>query len=180
MQFDNIIEEVKRMSYDLMPAVLDEFGLIHAIRNLCEEIETRNNININYTYSIEGDKLNRKVKTYIFRIVQEGLNNIVKHAKATNVSIELHKEDNKIKLIIEDNGNGINKEYLSNTFEPFFDSNKLRDNEDRDLSLPHGKKGIGRFTFITFANSAKWITTYENNGKKYNYILTINENNLNK
>ncbi len=109
-QFDNIIEEVKRMSYDLMPAVLDEFGLVQAIRNLCEELETRNKININYTYNIEGDFLNEKMKTYIFRIVQEALNNIVKHAKATNINIELMLENNIIHLLIADNGSGFNLE----------------------------------------------------------------------
>ncbi len=110
LQFDNIIEEVKRMSYDLMPAVLDEFGLVNAIRNLCEEIESRNNITVKYTYNIEGDKLNRKVNTYIFRMVQEGMNNIVKHAKATNINIELLNKDCNINLLIEDNGIGFNIE----------------------------------------------------------------------
>ena len=105
-----IIEEVKRMSYDLMPAVLDEFGLVNAIRNLCEEIESRNNITVKYTYNIEGDKLNRKVNTYIFRMVQEGMNNIVKHAKATNINIELLNKDCNINLLIEDNGIGFNIE----------------------------------------------------------------------
>ncbi len=108
MQFDNIIEEVKRMSYDLMPAVLDEFGLVNAIRNLCDEIETRNNIKINYSYNLEGDFLSKKVKTYIFRIVQEAINNIIKHAHATNINIELKYENKKIHLFIEDNGVGFN------------------------------------------------------------------------
>ena len=110
LQFDNIIEEVKRMSYDLMPAVLDEFGLVNAIRNLCEEIENRNNIVVNYTHNIEGVKLNKKINTYIFRIVQEGINNIVKHAQATVINIELIDKDNFINLIIEDNGIGFNIE----------------------------------------------------------------------
>ncbi|MFZ4398638.1 MAG: HAMP domain-containing protein [Bacteroidales bacterium] len=104
--FDSTIDEVKRISYDLMPAVLYEFGLPKAIRNLCEDIENRSHITITFAYECDADKLDKVMKTYLFRIVQEALNNIVKHAEATKVSIFLQIENNEIHLKIEDNGKG--------------------------------------------------------------------------
>ena len=108
--FDSTIDEVKRISYDLMPAVLYEFGLAKAIRNLCDDIENRTHIIFIFTFECDSDKLDKLIKTYLFRIVQEALNNIVKHAEATKVTISLHLENNVIQLKIADNGKGFDFE----------------------------------------------------------------------
>ncbi len=108
--FDSTIDEVKRISYDLMPSVLYEFGLSKAIRNLCEDIENRTHIAIAVTFECDSDKLDKVMKTYLFRIVQEALNNIVKHAEATQVNISLQLINNEIHLNIKDNGKGFELE----------------------------------------------------------------------
>jgi len=108
--FDSTIDEVKRISYDLMPSVLYEFGLTKAIRNLCEDIENRTHLTIAFSYECDTEKLEKLIKTYLFRIVQEALNNTVKHAEATNVEIHLQLENNEIHLEIEDNGKGFDME----------------------------------------------------------------------
>jgi signal transduction histidine kinase len=108
--FDSTIDEVKRISYDLMPLVLYEFGLTKAIRNLCEDVEARTHLSIAFTFDFDSDKMDKIIKTYLFRIVQEALNNIVKHAEATKVVIFLQLENNEIRLKIEDNGKGFDIE----------------------------------------------------------------------
>ncbi|MCX6231811.1 MAG: sensor histidine kinase [Bacteroidetes bacterium] len=109
--FDKTIDEIKRISYDLMPAVLYEFGLSKAISNLCEDIENRTRLNISYTYEGEAEILNDKlIKTYLFRIVQEALNNVVKHAEASKINLSLLIMNNEIRLRIEDNGKGFEVE----------------------------------------------------------------------
>ncbi len=110
--FDSTIDEVKRISYDLMPSVLYEFGLSKAIRNLCEDIENRTHLSIAFTYECNADKMDKVMKTYLFRIVQEAMNNIVKHAEATKVTIVLQLENDEIHLKIEDNGKGFELETL--------------------------------------------------------------------
>lgn len=106
--FDSTIDEVKRISYDLMPAVLFEFGLAKAVQNLCEEIENRTKIKIHFSFECDSDILNKTQKTYLFRIIQEALNNIAKHANATKTELSLIHKSNKIYLKIEDNGKGFN------------------------------------------------------------------------
>ncbi len=108
--FDSTIDEVKRISYDLMPAVLFEFGLAKAIRNLCDDIETRSHIKMFLIFECDSDKLDKLQKTYLFRIIQEAMNNIVKHAEATEVEISLKVKENNIHLFIADNGKGFNLE----------------------------------------------------------------------
>ena len=116
--FDSTIDEVKRISYDLMPAVLFEFGLAKAISNLCDEIETRFKIKIRYTSELQHENFNKIQKTYLFRIIQEALNNIAKHSEATLVDIQIKSDVKEIYLNIEDNGKGFNIEerlHLKNT-----------------------------------------------------------------
>ncbi len=103
-------------------------------------------------------------------------------AGATSIEIEYEFASAGFrKLIISDNGSGINKDELSNKFLPVFSSEKLQRtalNDDEELF--HGKKGFGRLTFFCFCNSANWITTYLNNLKIESYSIEINSDNLDK
>ena len=107
--FDKTIEETRRISNNLMPAALSEFGLITAVRNIGNIITELTNIQ--FHISVEGDSQlqNDDYQIYIFRIIQEGLTNIVKHAEAKKASLELFFNKNQIKIIIQDNGIGFNK-----------------------------------------------------------------------
>jgi len=106
--FDSTIEEVKRISYDLSPAVLHEFGLLKAIRNLCDDVENRTKINIYLNFDCDTEKMSNIQQTYLFRIIQEALNNVVKHSEATTVKVDLKLCSNYISLVISDNGKGFN------------------------------------------------------------------------
>jgi len=100
-----ISKEVVSMSENLAPPILNQFGLISAIENICEELRKNSNINIEFSYNTNEVKCNEKVKIYLYRIIQEALNNIVKHSKATEVLINIDFV-NHLTLTIADNGVG--------------------------------------------------------------------------
>jgi signal transduction histidine kinase len=106
----NLLTEVSRevvsMSENLMPPVLTQFGLISAIENLCEEIRSGREIELRFSYNDIPEKCDNQIKIYLYRIIQEALNNIVKHAQATRVEINFRFEDPEICLNIIDNGIG--------------------------------------------------------------------------
>lgn len=103
-------------------------------------------------------------------------------ATATSVSIRILQ--NSIygveKISIADNGYGIPYGQLNTKFKPFFESNKIiiRNSESNSSSY-HGKNGVGRLTFFTFAGKALWETVYEEEGKKYKYSIQIERDGLN-
>lgn len=101
-------------------------------------------------------------------------------AQATNVEVifcknELESIDS---IIIKDNGHGINQELLSVKFTPVFESEKAIIINKNSISTYHGKNGVGRLTFFTFAQIAEWKTTYKKDDKNYCYNITINANSL--
>ncbi len=102
------IEEVRQMSFNLMPAILSELGLVLALKNLCQKMQ--NQTGIQFIFETDGNfgAFSEKQSTYLFRMVQEGLNNAVKHAAATLVSVHLIEFPDFYMLIIEDNGTGFN------------------------------------------------------------------------
>ena len=104
--FNTTIDEVRKISDNLMPSILKEFGLETALRNLCKLMAQASKINISFEFLPLKKKLEERISTYLYRITQEALNNVVKHAQATEASVELLELGNYIQLIIEDNGKG--------------------------------------------------------------------------
>ena len=128
--FDKTIEETRRISNNLMPAALSEFGLSTAIKNICNEISETANINIDYNIDGSSKMLNTEIKTYLFRIIQEALTNIIKHAKAKNAKITIKFYTEKVHINISDDGIGFN----INEIKPA-NSNGLNNINDRVLLL---------------------------------------------
>ncbi len=107
---NNTIGEVRRISYNVMPSVLVDFGLEAGLRGLCDNVKKYSRLNIEFTYIKETDKpLSFEVSVPVFRIVQEGLNNIIKHAKATDVYLDVMEQEEYLYLKLKDNGIGFNK-----------------------------------------------------------------------
>lgn len=102
-------------------------------------------------------------------------------AKATEVHIETEENDfGRIACIrVTDNGYGIEKSLLDDKFKPFFQSEKIYD-PNAKLSDVHGKNGVGRLTFFTFASSASWTTVYCENDRNFEYTISIDSNELNQ
>lgn len=104
---DDTIDEIRKISNNLMPSVLKEFGLITAINNLCNMLNSLAKTNFSFETNFDSDIADKKKKIYIFRIIQESLNNILKHSEAKNASIRL-TNDKIINLTIRDDGKGFN------------------------------------------------------------------------
>jgi signal transduction histidine kinase/ABC-type taurine transport system substrate-binding protein len=105
------IEEVRRISRNLHPSVLDNFGILASLNALLEEFRlTHEGINFIDEIQIEDDHVLDSLKFVIYRVLQEALNNVVKHSQATLVRICLTKSNTKINLTIDDNGCGFEPE----------------------------------------------------------------------
>ncbi|PLW96655.1 MAG: hypothetical protein C0593_10945 [Marinilabiliales bacterium] len=108
--FEKTIEEIRRMSNDLIPEELDTFGLIRATGNLLDTLSDTTGIDVTYSHSGIKSINNKKTKTYLFRIIQEAVNNVVKHAGASKLFVSLERKNNHLSLNIEDNGKGMSSE----------------------------------------------------------------------
>ncbi len=102
----NTISEVRSISNNLIPAVLNEFGISDALKNLCKELTKSSGIEVSIDtlgYQIKSED---KINTYLYRIAQEALNNAMKHSKATKIGLKLHSDEAFVYLDINDNGRG--------------------------------------------------------------------------
>lgn len=97
--------ELRNLSHDLRPTVLDNLGLVPALESLAERVAKRNGLNVSVTGG-DGARLPTTVETALYRIVQEALNNVVKHAKASSIKIELQRTPRKVACSVRDNGLG--------------------------------------------------------------------------
>ncbi|MGH9433905.1 MAG: PAS domain-containing sensor histidine kinase, partial [Terriglobia bacterium] len=110
---DETIQSVRRISTDLRPAILDAVGLVAAIEWAAEEFETRTGIKCRLDLPQNEIVIDGEQATALFRIFQETLTNVARHANATEVSARLTRENNSLTLKIHDNGMGISKDRLS-------------------------------------------------------------------
>jgi signal transduction histidine kinase len=108
-RINETIGEVRRISYNVMPQALVDFGLEAALRGLCDSFKRYANMEVDFNYVKEVEhNVNFEVSTALFRIAQEGLNNIVKHAGATSVNLHVIDKEEEIYMMLEDDGKGFN------------------------------------------------------------------------
>jgi len=103
---NRLIENIRRLSRDLSPTILDDFGLSAALRWLVNNFAQNYNIKVNLNMMDIDGLLPRVSHVAVYRTVQEALTNIGKHARAKNVSITVNEDDTKILFSIEDDGIG--------------------------------------------------------------------------
>jgi PAS domain S-box-containing protein len=103
----NAVEEVRRMQSDLRPPLLDDLGILATISWFCREFQkVYAKIKIEREMDIQENEVPNPLKTVIYRVLQEAMNNVAKHGQATQVSLSLRKIAPCIELIIRDNGVG--------------------------------------------------------------------------
>lgn len=104
---EKAMKEIRNLSKALLPPSLGEIGLLPALHELVENITQVNElaISIELNEAVENE-ISAKLKLTIFRIVQEQLNNIIKHAQAKNIIISIHKEASEIQVVVKDDGRG--------------------------------------------------------------------------
>ena len=100
------LQDVRRLAVDLRPSTLDDFGVVTAIHRLCSDVAAKSGISIDFHATREGDRMSREVESCLYRVVQEGLTNVIKHAAAGNVSVLLAPGERDLTLIVEDDGVG--------------------------------------------------------------------------
>ncbi len=101
------IEECRRMQQDLRPSMLDDLGLLATLSWFCRRYQgIYTGIKVEFEQALEEKDIPDSLKIIIFRVMQEGMNNIAKHSKADLVHLSLQKMDGRIEFFIEDNGQG--------------------------------------------------------------------------
>lgn len=107
---DSTVHSVRRLSTELRPAILDNLGLVPAIEWLAQEFQKRTGVACELFATNEELELDQERATALFRICQEALTNVARHAQATSVHIEVDSDGPEITLRIRDNGQGISSD----------------------------------------------------------------------
>lgn len=108
-QLDQSIVELRRVSHNMMPESLIKYGLKEALENYCENINLSGSLKVRLqNYGMET-RLEQNTEIIIYRIIQELLNNAIKHAEAKNILIQLMKSESRFELTVEDDGKGFDR-----------------------------------------------------------------------
>jgi signal transduction histidine kinase len=108
---DQMDHHLRQLAHEIRPTLLDDLGLIPALRFLAEGVSKRSGIEI----TVEGSSVGRLppgVETTLYRNVQEALNNVSKHASASNVMVQVVRESNAVRCSVSDNGVGLDESLL--------------------------------------------------------------------
>lgn len=161
MDMEKLIKEIRTFTFEISPTLLYEVGIEAAFEVLCEEMFTRHKIKYSISSSGRDKDIAEDIKILLFHMVRELFVNIIKHAKATAVSIKMRRGSKKYQIVVEDNGVG------------FCPSDE---NDFRDL------RGIGLFSIrerLTTLGGQISIVSEPNKGTIVSIIAPINikENN---
>jgi signal transduction histidine kinase len=104
---DQTIEGIRRIIAKLSPLVLEELGLIAAVRKEAKDFTKRTGVRTRVAVSENVGRLSNQTETAVYRVIQEALHNVAKHAKAKNVTLQMVREGDSISLVIQDDGVGI-------------------------------------------------------------------------
>ncbi|MBG6233462.1 PAS domain S-box-containing protein [Pedobacter sp. CAN_A7] len=102
---DQAIQETRQISYELTPSVLKDFGFTAGIKEMAQRLTT-SSFEVKTNIKTTADLLHPKVQLYLFRIIQELVNNSIKHANASRAEIKVHIDQHLVKIIVSDDGGG--------------------------------------------------------------------------
>ena len=100
------LQDVRRLAVELRPSALDDFGLVPAVERLADTFREQTGLEVDLETQLGEERLPGEVETALYRIVQEALTNVVKHAGASRVSILLTRKDGGVAAVVEDDGLG--------------------------------------------------------------------------
>jgi signal transduction histidine kinase len=107
------LQDVRRLAVELRPTALDDFGLVAALERLSGSFAEQTGISVDFQTALADERLPEEVETALYRIVQESLTNVVKHARARRVSILLARREGAVKAVVEDDGRGFDPAELA-------------------------------------------------------------------
>ncbi|HEX2496026.1 MAG TPA: GAF domain-containing protein [Gaiellaceae bacterium] len=100
------LHDVRRLAVELRPKALDDFGLVPALERLAETFAEQTEVDVHVQATLGEERLDPEIETALYRIVQEALTNVVKHAQAQTISVVLTKKGDSVTALIEDDGQG--------------------------------------------------------------------------
>jgi len=110
---DDLMQNIHRLAWELHPAVLDDFGLETALQRYAEEWSQQSGVAVEVqSHGMEAHRLPAEIETTLYRVMQEALTNVFRHAKARRVGLLLERRRNHVSLIVEDNGQGFDADAL--------------------------------------------------------------------
>lgn len=146
------IHEIRNISFALKPPMLDDLGLVPTIESYSEDFSNRTKIAVNVKSNLKDEKIRSNLELSLYRMVQEGLTNVIKHSGAKNVQIDIYRENSKLVLSIEDDGKG-------------FDTEKMWRGEIREYGI--GLLGMRE----RFASAGADFQVYSKKGKSTKLIV---------
>lgn len=123
---DNTIGDLRKVAHNLMPEALVKYGLVEALRDFCDSVQSSTHLKIVYQTFGDSRKLSNTAEVFIYRIIQELVNNAVKHAEANQIIVQLTTNSNKIGIAVEDDGKGFDATAITNRKGDGLDNIKYR------------------------------------------------------
>jgi len=114
-QLDSSIGEMRRVAHNMMPEALVKLGLMQAVQDYCEGVNESDQLRVNCEIHGLEKRLDPTTEIIVYRIIQELLNNIVKHAQATEALVQVMRQDDQLSITVEDNGRGFDPNSVSAT-----------------------------------------------------------------
>ena len=114
-RLSKVSDDVRQLAYRFHPSILDDLGLTKAVRRLVDDFSASTGLEALYVHDDSVSPVPPDLATCVYRIAQEGLNNVARHARATEVEVELICEEDLISLSIRDNGIGFDLEQMAQT-----------------------------------------------------------------
>ena len=112
---DQSISELRRVAHNMMPESLTKVGLDKALQDICNSINKSGTLQLTYqSFELHDETIPQDKASVIYRVIQELLNNMLKHASASKALLQLIRKDHTLSITVEDNGKGFNKEILLN------------------------------------------------------------------
>ena len=146
---EGTLRSVKRIVKELRPELLDELGLMAAIEVYVNDFKNRSNIDCQLLSKWHGEELEADISIGLFRIVQEGLTNVLRHSGASRLRIKLYKKTEDLILIISDNGKGIDKKSIETAASTGIIGMKERTTLLNGTFVIRGINGVGTFIKIS-------------------------------
>jgi signal transduction histidine kinase len=103
---ERLLGQVRQISLNLRPSMLDDLGLVPALRSLLDEQGRRASVAVRFSAKNISENLDPEIQTTCFRIAQEAITNAVRHASATQIQVDLRREDGSLRLRVQDDGKG--------------------------------------------------------------------------
>jgi signal transduction histidine kinase len=146
---DTAIKELRRVAHNMMPELLTKFGLDEALKEYCHTVNSTKFLSVKYQSVGMDTRIEKSSEIIIYRIIQELLNNIMKHSAATEAMVQLIKDNNRLSIIVEDNGKGFNTDFKNNTGAGLTSIQSRVDYLKGQLDI-HSEEGKGTLVNIEF------------------------------